>query len=148
MLTDLQAIERYLHSHIPITRAMRVTVAAVDDEGVRLAAPIGPNINHRSTVFGGSAATLAILAAWTLVHVRLGGAFPGRRIVIQRSTLDYLAPIHGDFQALCHPPEEARWERFVAALERRGKARITLRAELFGEDEVAGRFEGVYVVMT
>ena len=147
MPSDLQALERYLHTHIPITRAMRVSVVAVDDAGVRLSAPIAPNINHRNTVFGGSAATLAILSAWTLVHTRLGRSFPSRRIVIQRSTVDYLAPLDGAFQAFCPSPDPLRWDRFLSGLERRGKSRITLRAELLGGEEVAGRFEGVYVVM-
>lgn len=147
MASDLQALERYLHTHIPITRAMRVSVAAADDSGVRLSAPIAPNINHRNTVFGGSAATLAILSGWTLVHTRLGRSFPSRRIVIQRSTVDYLAPLNDDFQAFCPSPDPQRWERFLAGLERRGRSRITLRGELLGEDEVAGTFEGVYVVM-
>lgn len=143
----LKAIERYLHTHIPITRAMAVAVVAVDERGVRLAAPLAPNINHRNTVFGGSAATLAILSAWTLVHTRLREASFPSRIVIQRHSVEYLRPLHGDFEAFCPRPDPERWSRFLAALERRGRARITLRAEMHGDGEVAGRFEGVYVAM-
>jgi thioesterase domain-containing protein len=147
MTVDLKAIERYLHTHIPLTRSMRVSVEAVDEEGVRLAAPLAPNINHRNTVFGGSAGTLAILSAWTLLHTRLGRTAEPNQIVIQRSSVDYLLPLHGDFQAFCPHPAPEQWNRFVTALERRGRGRITLEAEILGEGEVAGRFEGVYVVM-
>jgi thioesterase domain-containing protein len=147
MAVDLKAVERYLHTHIPLTRAMRVSVEAIDEHGVRLAAPPAPNINHRNTVFGGSAGTLAILSAWTLLHTRLGRTTPPSQIVIQRSSVEYLAPLHGDFQAFCASPDAARWDRFAAALQRRGRGRITLRAEILGNGAVAGHFEGVYVVM-
>lgn len=143
----LAAIEQYLHTHIPLTRAMGVVVLAADTSGVRLAAPLEPNINHRSTVFGGSAATLAILSAWTLVHTRLRDEGVPSRIVIQRSRVDYLLPLHGRFEAFCPTPDESRWKRFAAALDRRGRGRIVLPAELHGGGELAGRFEGTYVAM-
>ena len=53
---DLSAIERYLHEHIPLTTHMEVGVDRIDDTGVRLTAPLAPNINHRQTAFGGSVA--------------------------------------------------------------------------------------------
>ena len=50
---------------------MAVSVKAVTTDTVILAAPLEPNINHKHTVFGGSASALGILAAWSLLHVRL-----------------------------------------------------------------------------
>lgn len=147
MATDPGAIERYLHTHIPLTRAMQVSVVAIGADGVRLAAPLEPNINHRNTVFGGSASTLAILSAWTLIHIRLREASHPSRIVIQRNSVEYLRPLHGDFEAFCPSPDAHRWDRFVDSLSRRGRGRITLRAELFGDGSLAGRFEGTYVAM-
>ena len=145
--SELKAVERYLHTHIPVTRAMKVAVTRIDAAGVRLAAPLAPNINHRHTAFGGSVSTLAILSAWTLLHTRLRVASSPSRIVIQRNSVEYLRPLHGDFEAFCAAPEPHRWERFKAGLARRGLARIILHAEIFGEGELAGRFEGAYVAL-
>lgn len=141
----LDDIERYLHEQIPLSAAIHVAVRSADTAGVRLAAPLAPNINHRSTVFGGSAAAVAILAAWTYLHVRLE-EFPfTTRVVIQHNSLDYLRPLHGDFEAWCPAPSDALWQRFAQTLERRGRARIVLHAELSSSDEVAGMFQGTYV---
>lgn len=139
-------IEGYLHRHIPISLEMGISVLAVDASGARLAAPIGPNINHRNTVFGGSASTLAILAAWTLVHVhfREETGSPGR-VLIQRSSMEFLRPMHGDFEAFCPAPPTAEWERFIQAIHRRGRGRILLGAEVFCDGERAGVYQGVYV---
>lgn len=71
-----QELQQYLHEHIPLSRAMQVSVVRAAQEGVVLSAPLAPNINHQETVFGGSASALAILAAWSLVHVRLQASGP------------------------------------------------------------------------
>src|SRR5687768_8333506 len=92
-------LETYLHVHIPLSRAMAVRVVSIADDKVILGAPLGPNINHRDTVFGGSASALAILSAWSLLHLRLTAADQPSRVVIQRNSMDYLAPIDGDFTA-------------------------------------------------
>lgn len=147
MSEELRSLEQYLHTHIPLTDAMEVSVVSVDATGVRLRAPIGPNINHRNTVFGGSAATLAILSGWTLIHTRLRAATFPSRIVIQRCSVDYITPLHHDFEAFCPAPAPDRWQRFLSGLRRRGRARIILHAELAGGDGVAGTFEGAYVAM-
>ena len=44
--TDLRAVERYLHEHIPLSAHMPIGVDRVDDDGVHLLAPLAPNINH------------------------------------------------------------------------------------------------------
>ena len=48
---------------------MGIDVVAAGPDGVTLGAPLEPSINHRDTVFGGSAAAVAILSAWGLLFV-------------------------------------------------------------------------------
>ena len=67
-------LESYLHEQIPLSQAMAVRVVSVSDDSVVLGADLAPNINHRETLFGGSASAIAILAAWSLVHSRLHSA--------------------------------------------------------------------------
>src|ERR1700754_5153414 len=93
------ALQRYLHGYIPLSAAMQVSVLAVDAAGVTLHAPLAPNINHRETVFGGSASAVAILAAWSLLHTRMLADGVSARLVIQSNAMDYLLPIAGDFTA-------------------------------------------------
>jgi len=138
-------LERYLHEHIPLSRAMAVTVVAATPQEVCLAAPLGPNINHRDTVFGGSAAALAMLAAWSLLHVRLRAEGRAARLVIQRNTMEYERPIPGDFTARATLAEPDRWSQFSAMLARRGKARIAVTAVLEHAGQAAGRLHGEFV---
>jgi thioesterase domain-containing protein len=138
-------LETYLHDHIPLSRAMAVRVVSISDDKVILGAPLGPNINHRDTVFGGSASAMAILSAWSLLHLRLTAVGQPSRVVIQRNSMDYLAPISGDFTATATNPSAAVWDSFMRMLTRRGVGRITVGAELEFEGKVAGRLSGEFV---
>jgi thioesterase domain-containing protein len=141
------ALERYLREHIPISAAMEVRVARASEAEVCLRAPLEPNINHRSTVFGGSAAAVAILAGWSLVHLRTGGDGAGSRIVIQRSTVEYQHPIDADFEAVASAPAGEDWQRFSRMMERRGRGRIDVAVELRLGDEPVGQCTCTYVVL-
>jgi len=69
------------------------------------------------------------------------------RLVIQRSTMDYLRPMTGEFQARAVLQTPERWPQFTRMLARRGKARIAVSAVLEHAGEVAGRFAGEFVAL-
>ena len=140
------SLERYLHEHIPISRHLRAAVLEATFDRVRLTAPLAANVNHRGTAFGGSISALAILAGWSLVHVRLRATMNPWRIVIQRNTVEYLAPAEGDFEAACEGPDDS-WERFLSAAAERGRGRIDLAAQVVSNGRLAARFEGRYVAI-
>lgn len=145
MTTD--ELQQYLHDHIPLSKAMQVAVEQVSPESIVLSAPLPPNINHRDTVFGGSASAAAILAAWSLLHVRLKNEGVASRLVIQRNTMSYDLPIDGGFTAVSFLAGDDEWPRFLRMLQRKGKARIAVRAELRFNGQVAGRLEGEFVAL-
>lgn len=142
--TDLQS---YLHDHIPLTAAMEITVEEATEEVVTLAVPLGPNVNHRHTMFGGSLSSLGITAAWALLHLRLRAAGFTGRLVVQQSTTDFLAPATVTARATARLADDADWERFLNVLERRGKARIGTRSEIACGTLVVAVTEGTYVAL-
>ena len=140
-------LEAYLHGHIPLSAAMQVTVDVVAADGVTLRAPLAPNINHRETVFGGSASAIAILAAWSLLHTRLLADGIAARLVIQSNTMDYDAPILGEFSARSSLEAPGQWPRFTRTLSRMGRARTGAIAVLESGGQVAGRLTGEFVAL-
>lgn len=138
-------VEEYLRKHIPLSAGMDIAVVAAGPGGVSIEVPLGPNVNHRSTAFGGSVAALAILAGWTLVHVRLRDEGLVTHTVIQSSALRYDAPIHGTFSAVTEPVEAEAWDRFTRTIRRRGKGRVRVSASVRSEGRRAATFTGAYV---
>jgi len=146
MDAELASYTRYLHDNIPLTAAMDVAVSFYDGRRVKLRAPFAPNINHRHTVFGGSIATIGILAGWFVLHERLAREKAGARLVIQKSTVDYLRPGVGEFSADCELDEE-QVAPFLATLARHGKARLTLTANIEAAGTLIATHQGLYVAL-
>jgi thioesterase domain-containing protein len=142
----LRELERTLHAEIPLTRAMGVCVAQFDATGLTLRAPLEPNINHKSTAFGGSLATLATLAGWGLLQLLLREQLPAT-VVIQESSVQYLRPVAEDMQATCSMPQAGELEKFLRSLARKGMARIELEVLIPAGGETAVRFRGWFVAL-
>src|SRR5829696_2656815 len=64
-------LEATLHRQIPLTRAMQLRVQDFDGHELRIAAPLGPNVNQHTTAFGGSLAAATTLAGWGMVWLIL-----------------------------------------------------------------------------
>jgi thioesterase domain-containing protein len=137
-----QELEAYLHDRIPLTRAMAVEVRAAGPSGVE-----APNINHRDTVFGGSASAVAIVAAWSALHVRMRAAGLDVRLVIRRNTMSYERPIAAGFTATAAPPVGEAWDKLVATVERGRPARVNVGARLHSEGQLVGELDGEFAVL-
>ena len=141
----LKTITAYLHQHIPLTAHMGVCVTAYNGTSVRLFAPLEANLNHQNTAFGGSLSTLGIMAGWTLLHIRLQEATISNRLVIQKSTMEFLKPATGDLEAVCSQANAEEWARFTQMITEKEKSRITLTAEIFSQNQRVAINEGVFV---
>ncbi|MBS0520048.1 MAG: YiiD C-terminal domain-containing protein [Proteobacteria bacterium] len=143
----MHALEAYLHAHIPLSASMGVSVVSASGEEVILRAPLEPNINHKSTVFGGSASALAILAAWSLLHLRLTAEGLHGQLVIQSNRIDYDRPMTGAFMAAATLADPAAWPLFVRTLTRHRRARIEALSTLSCGNAVTGRLSGRFVAL-
>lgn len=139
-------LQQVLHHEIPLSRQIGLTVYRYDGECLSLRAPLAPNVNHKATAFAGSLNAVATLAGWGTVWLLLTERGLRGTIVIQENTTRYLLPVSNDFAATCRLPPAHEAERFVAGLQRRGKARLSLAVSILdGEGRVAVAFTGAYV---
>jgi thioesterase domain-containing protein len=140
-------LEQFLHEHIPLSKAIGVQVQKSSAEHVVLSAPLPPNINHHSTVFGGSASAVAILAAWALLHIRLRQAGLQSHLVIQQNTMKYEQPIANKFIASSCVGDPSAWEKFKEMLKRKKRARISIMVTIQCRGEKVGEMSGVFVAL-
>jgi thioesterase domain-containing protein len=149
MNRDSRYLESLLHNDIPLTQEMGVKVLSWHEHQLRLQLPLAPNVNHKSTMFGGSLYCAAVLAGWGWLCLRLReAAIEDGHIVIQEGQISYPLPVTGNAIALCDAPEEKVWRKFLATYERYGRARLTLQTRVtnIDSDEDAVRFSGQYVL--
>lgn len=133
---------------IPLTAALAVQVCAWDGQSLHLQLPLAQNLNHQSSMFGGSLYCAGVLACWGWLHLRLRDAgINTTHIVVQAGQIDYPLPVLADAEVICAAPDEAVWDRFFKMYQRHGKARISLSSRILTHDGQDGAcFTGQFVL--
>lgn len=132
-ITETTALERHIRETIPLARAIDVRVGEYDGYRLQLSGPLGPNINDKGCAFGGSITSLLTLAGWGLINLKLGEAGLDADVYVQDSSVLYLAPVWDEILAEAYAPDNV-WPEFIASLRERGRARITIEAEVTAPD--------------
>jgi len=138
------SLQAYLEAKIPISRSLGTRVQEVTPDLVTIWAPLGPNLNHHGTAFGGSASAVAIMAGWCLVFTKLQWLEQSPSIVIQSNEINYIRPIMEDFIAKAYLADTTRWTFFLDSLRRHHRARAFVDVTLIAGGRVAGSFRGSY----
>ncbi len=139
-------LNHYIHQHIPITKALGCTIKLATRDKVVVMAPFSNNINHQSTVFGGSLHAVATLACWGLLYANFIDRLETMSIVVNHSEISYLKPITKDFDAIALRPEQANWEKFERMVDRKGKGRIEMDSVIYEDGMLAVAYKGAFVV--
>ena len=140
-LEELDACYRAM----PPVAAMGIESAGWDGQRLRLRAPLAANINDKGTVFGGSMASIATLAAWGLLTLRLGAEGIKAEVYVADSQLKYLKPLVANLGAEAWLDAGTDWEAFLRSYRERGRARAQLLARVTDPEgatvaEFSGRF--------
>lgn len=147
MRLTITQLQTQLLNQIPLIRHMAVVVDDYDGRMIRLAAPLAPNVNHFQTAFGGSIATLGIAAGWALLYMRLQEQDFKAALVIQRSEIEFMAPVHDDFEARCCLDDDRAWAAFTAQLRHHRRAKLTLVSDVFCNGAPVAQQTGTYAAM-
>lgn len=138
----------FLLNSVPIAKAMGIEVESIENGQVVLSAPLLNNINHKQTAFGGSLHSVATLACWSFLHLKLlEAAQQEAPIVIVSSEISYLRPVSGDFLAICKAPNRDSWEMFLKVFQKKGKGRLQLSAEIIQGNQVCVTYSGTFVAI-
>ena len=146
-MVSIQEVTAYLHEEIPVTRAMGIEVTAWDGRSVTLAAPLAPNQNHADTAFGGSIASLGILAGYCLLYLVFRERKLSTRVLIQKSATEYLRPIDELMTATASCPEPAALEEFLETMRRKRRARMEIESKILCRKMLAATSTGLFVAM-
>lgn len=142
---DKFEFEEFLYQQIPITKAMGFTVLEYTESRIKISAKLEPNINHKSTAFGGSINSLMTVCGWAMMFITIKAIDPSAHIVIQKSNINYLLPVDGDFIAECSLEDEERKNKFINTYIKHKKGRLNLKVNCFCDNTLLAEYEGQYV---
>lgn len=140
----MASLEAAYHSQIPISAHMGIRVTSWANDSLLLRAPLANNINHQQSAFGGSLFSIAALAGWGLLQLKLNSVNIKTNTVIADGDVSYRRPVFTDFECRCTLP--ASYAAFEATLRQKGKSALILTPQILVEGEVAMNFSGRYVV--
>ncbi len=144
-----QVLQQQLDCSIPLVSAMQLKVAGIDALGLKLRAPLPPNMNLHGTAFGGSLSAILTLAGWCQMWVSMRRSSVHGELLIHRSEACYHLPVTGAIEAYCPTPPLPQWQKFVRQLQKKGKARMRLRPVILdGSGQEAVTFDSDYVAIT
>lgn len=144
---SLLALEEKLHSQIPMTRLMKLSVKSLDETKLVTKAPLQININDKGTAFGGSLSTMTIISAWSLCYLIAKELnIEEANIVIFNNETKFLRPVTKDI--LCHTfrPSQEEIEELKAKIAQKGSGSIKLYSHIIEDEKVCVDFEGTYVI--
>lgn len=143
---DKTSFTAFLHEKIPLTAAMQIQTEVFSTDKIILSVPFAPNKNDKNTGFGGSIACLMTVCGWSMMYINFYDLFPQGQIVIQKSEMRYLAPIHGDFQAICICDDEESKQKLITDIQTKGKGKLPLHICCISDGTVAAECTGTYYI--
>lgn len=149
----ISKLEIFVEEHLPLGRAMNISVSEFNGEQLSLTAPLSHNNNDKGTAFGGSLYCLAVMSCWSwfylrCLHTRIE-PIGVPNIVVTKASIDYLLPVTDqNITATCQLEDESIWQGFVDHYGSKGSAKIQLDASIYtGTDAIKNKavaFTGSY----
>ncbi len=144
----IDLLQDVLHTEIPLTKHIGLSVVDYTDLSLTLSAPLENNINHKCTAFGGSIYSVSVLSGWGLIYLLLKQHDLSGHIVIQESNIKFIKPVNSEITARCSFLSTQQCDKFINMYKRKGVARIKLTSKISCDNENAVIFNGTYVVHT
>ena len=120
-------LQEIMHELIPMSRFMGVVVSEYKRDMLTLTAPLGKNINHQQSAFGGSIFALAALAGWGILQLKLRELDLDCNIVVSEAKAKFLKPIREDL--VCKAKLRHSHIQLLKGINKNGSAVVELDAE-------------------
>jgi len=142
-----QYLQARIAAEFALAEHIGVVVERASATELVLRAPLTPNANDKGTAFGGSLFALAVLTGWAWIARDLAARGCSADVVIQTSSIRYLAPVHGEFRAVLQAPAGTDIEKFIKMLQRARRGRIDLAVDIYQDTTLATHFDGIYAAI-
>ena len=132
----ISKLKVFVEDHLPLGRAMNISVNDFDGHQLSLSAPLVHNNNDKGTAFGGSLYCLAVMSCWGWFYLRCLDTriepIGVPNIVVTKASIDYLLPVTDEtIIATCRLDDESIWQDFVDHYSAKGIAKIQLDATIY-----------------
>lgn len=128
---------------------MKLNLLRIDPLQMMASAPIAPNINDKSTVFGGSGAALMTICGWSLIKYNLESLKVFNDVVIHQSKLHWNQAQTDDLIITAVIDQALEWEKIVLNLKNKNRAtKVKVTCQVLNQNQqLCSQMQGSYVIL-
>ncbi len=141
---DAEKLNEYILSNIPILTSVNLSVKELTENSIKLTAPLYENRNHYGSAFGGSIATLGIVAGWAILTYKIKEEEVPATLVIKSSHTEYKRPVTNEFYAEVII-EDDDWYKLKNKFLEKGKSGLEVTSRIISNGELCAEQKSVYV---
>ncbi len=134
-MTDADKLQQTIRSTIPLSEAMQFQINHLDQQSIRVMAPLRPNINIHGTGFAGSIYGVGILTGWALCQHLINLSGVPAELVVGKADITYHSPVTGDLYCESFV-DDSELQRLTDKLTAGRTAKLALQVEI-GETPAA-----------
>ncbi len=136
MELPLKRVEEFLHTRIPLSKAINCEVLEATDKSLKLSAPKFVNTVTDDGFSDTSVLNLCNLAVWAFLQISLQRLNYKPFTSLTQATLSKSREIDSNshhIYATCTLPSDREWQQFLRMLSRKARAKVSLVATLSDE---------------
>jgi thioesterase domain-containing protein len=141
---DEEELTQYILENIPILNSVSLSVSDLTENSIKLTAPLYENRNHYGSAFGGSIATVGIVAGWAILTYKIKEEKVPTTLVIKNSHTEYKRPVKDEFYAEVII-DNTDWQKLKNKFSEKGKAGIEVTSKIISNGEICTEQKSVYV---
>ncbi len=148
-MQKLQAFQAAIYNNIPLVENMQLQLQTISSHRITATAPIAPNINDKSTVFGGSSAALMTICGWSLIKYQLESYQLANDVVIHQSKLRWNQAQTDDLIITATTESDINWTDLITTLKNKNRStKIKVNCEVLNQaNQVCSQMQGSYVIL-
>lgn len=148
-MSDLKSFQSTLYQNIPLVNQMQLQLLSISDNELSASAPIAPNINDKSTVFGGSSAALMTISGWTLIKYHLESHQLKHDVVIHKAQTNWKQAQYDDLIIQVKTRKLINWHELIEQLNRKNRTtKVTIECHVLNQaNQVCSVMSADYVIL-
>ncbi|MFC3192916.1 YiiD C-terminal domain-containing protein [Marinicella sediminis] len=149
MTISVEAFQAFLYAEIPMVEYMQLKLCEINTHSIQALAPIGPNINDKQTVFGGSSSALMTICGWSLIKSQLEHHGLHNDVVIHQAKTRWHKAQTDDLNITAALSDEHDWDKLIAQLKTsRRPVKISVDCVVHNQhNEKCSSMQGGFVVL-
>ena len=143
-----QYLTDFLAEHMEVAGYLGMKVRGYNGQRLALSIDLKPSLNDKLTAWGGSLYGLTVMNCWGMYYLKCREQGIDPNLVVSHGEIDYIAPVQDDPIVSVCVGTAIDWVAVFDRVKTKGKATVSLSAEVHSQGQKAVQFSGRYTLVS